>query len=404
MKRFRPSSTLIVFSIVVFLFWASLYVYVPILPVHAAALEGGSLGLAGLVVSMYGLTQFILRIPLGVFSDRLNARKSLIYLGFALSGLSALGLAFTRTVGGAAAFRGLGGAAASTWVIIITLFAGLFPQNAAVRATSLAVFLSVSGQMTASLTGGAVAQRFGSQAAFLTAAGLTLIGLLILPFLKQETAASHPDYTAEKGTFKIGWYLILVSAAAAVVQFIAYATIYGYLPILADQMGANSAQLGSFTATSQFAYTLTSLLLTFALHGRREKAAALTGIAVMGAAAFQVLIIRQIDLFYLTSALLGIGQGLSYPVLMGLAIKPVQSNRRATAMGIFQAIYALGMFAGPAASGWISEQAGLPAVFSSCGWLALISLPVLFFGLKTTTRNPASQPALQADNHATKEG
>jgi predicted MFS family arabinose efflux permease len=40
-------------------------------------------------------------------------------------------------------------------------------------------------------------------------------------------------------------------------------------------------------------------------------------------------------------------------------------------MGFFQAVYALGMFAGPAAAGAVAERFGLVAVFPFCAVLAL---------------------------------
>lgn len=379
--RFKVTPALAVYGVVIFLFWAALYAYVPILPVHAAGLRGGTLGSTGLVISMYGLTQLILRIPLGIFSDRLNARRSFVVAGIGLSLMAALGLAFTSSVGGAAFFRGLSGTSAATWVVLTTLFAGLFAAQDAVRATSLAVFLSVLGQMVASLSGGQVAQAFGNQAAFFLAAGFALAAMPFLPFLKQpETLRAQPG-AVPRSRFRLSSYLLLVSLAAAVVQFVTYATTFGYLPIRADLMGASRAQLGQLTAVMQLAYMLTSLAVSFAVQ-RGEKLVALAGIGLLGAASFGILLVQAVPGLFVISVMQGVGQGLSYPVLMGLAIKPVANERRATAMGFFQAIYALGMFAGPAISGWISEAAGLEAVFVTSGWVALVALPVLLVGLR----------------------
>jgi len=50
-------------------------------------------------------------------------------------------------------------------------------------------------------------------------------------------------------------------------------------------------------------------------------------------------------------------------VLMGLAIKTVPEEKRATAMGFFQSIYALGMFGGPVFAGFAAEFWGLPGAF-----------------------------------------
>ena len=57
--------------------------------------------------------------------------------------------------------------------------------------------------------------------------------------------------------------------------------------------------------------------------------------------------------------------------MMGLAIKSVPENERASAMGVFQAIYAIGMFAGPATAGAIADAIGLSGLFVFVGCLAL---------------------------------
>ena len=51
---------------------------------------------------------------------------------------------------------------------------------------------------------------------------------------------------------------------------------------------------------------------------------------------------------FLVQFFIGFAQGMSYPVLMGLSIRDVSDEERATAMGFHQAVYAIGMFGVPA--------------------------------------------------------
>src|SRR3990172_4462631 len=105
------SSLIVVLTAATFLFWASLYVYVPILPVYAESL-GASLSMVGIVVASYAIAQLTLRIPLGVWADRLGRRKPFVVVGFVFAALGGLGLALApnpwmlfaaRTVTGIAA-------------------------------------------------------------------------------------------------------------------------------------------------------------------------------------------------------------------------------------------------------------------------------------------------------------
>ena len=74
------------------LFWMSLYVYVPALPTYARDL-GAQLGVVGLVVGAYGLAHIVLRIPLGLASDRRGRRKPFDYGGLLASAVDAVTLA-----------------------------------------------------------------------------------------------------------------------------------------------------------------------------------------------------------------------------------------------------------------------------------------------------------------------
>ncbi|MDX9832125.1 MAG: MFS transporter, partial [Anaerolineae bacterium] len=56
---------------------------------------------------------------------------------------------------------------------------------------------------------------------------------------------------------------------------------------------------------------------------------------------------------------IGVALGISYPVLMGLSIREVGETERSTAMGLHQAVYAAGMFAGPWLSGILADAMGL---------------------------------------------
>jgi MFS family permease len=57
---------------------------------------------------------------------------------------------------------------------------------------------------------------------------------------------------------------------------------------------------------------------------------------------------------------------------MGLSIKNVAAHRRGTAMGFFQAIYGLGMFAGPLLVGTISDFSSMKIGFLFIGCVGLL--------------------------------
>ena len=67
-----------------------------------------------------------------------------------------------------------------------------------------------------------------------------------------------------------------------------------------------------------------------------------------------------------------LGRGLTQPMLMTLAVQSIPPEERGTAMGIYQAVYALGMFGGPALGGMLGDWIGLSGVFLSTGLICVI--------------------------------
>jgi len=90
-------------------------------------------------------------------------------------------------------------------------------------------------------------------------------------------------------------------------------------------------------------------------------------------------------------ALIGLGVGTVFPVLMGLALQAVEPEARASAMGAFQSIYALGMTLGPAFSGVFARWWGIPGVYLTNGVLLVVSTIVAVLCLRDQRRT--GQPA-----------
>jgi len=132
----KRNKLIILYVLAVFFYWASLYLYVPTLSVYAQT-KTDVLSMVGLVVSMYGLWQAIIRLPLGIAADWLGKRKIFIITGFALSAIGAWIMGTADGINGLISGRSITGLAAGTWVPLIVAFSCLFPPEEAVRATSI---------------------------------------------------------------------------------------------------------------------------------------------------------------------------------------------------------------------------------------------------------------------------
>jgi MFS family permease len=86
---------------------------------------------------------------------------------------------------------------------------------------------------------------------------------------------------------------------------------------------------------------------------------ALTSGVILAAIPF----IPNVPILMVVQISLGLGNGVLMTTLMGLSIHDVPREHRATAMGIYQAVYAVGMLAGPLVSGFLGNGFGLDTVF-----------------------------------------
>jgi MFS family permease len=79
----------------------------------------------------------------------------------------------------------------------------------------------------------------------------------------------------------------------------------------------------------------------------------------------------SLALLFVSQFCVGLSQGIGYPVLMGMSIQHVADEERTTAMGLHQAVYAIGMFAGPWVSGILAERMGIQPMFGVTGFACL---------------------------------
>ncbi|MDH4135241.1 MAG: MFS transporter [Anaerolineae bacterium] len=75
-------------------------------------------------------------------------------------------------------------------------------------------------------------------------------------------------------------------------------------------------------------------------------------------------------LLFVLQFCIGLGQGIGYPVLMGLSIQYVADAERTTAMGLHQAVYAIGMLGGPWLCGLLADAMGIRPTFGMTAFLA----------------------------------
>ena len=371
-KKLSPAveKNLILFSTI--FYWSALYVYVPTLSPYAKEL-GGSLTVIGLVVASYGFTQLLFRFPVGIWSDNSGRRKPFVISGFLFALASCIGLAISPNPWILLIFRGLSGVSASMWVAYTIMYSRYFHDSQSTRSMSLITFFTGFSQMISTYFGGIIAEKYGWLAPFYWGAGLSLVGALVILPVSENKIENRVSFSFKR-LLAVASHkrLLIVSIITALSQFSVFVTTYGFLPIYATDIGASKSQLGVLMFVIHLTQTLSMYLAgTFVAPRFGYK---ITVCFSYISIAFVMAItpyIQSIHPLILANGLGAFGRGFAYPILMGLAIQGIPLEEKATAMGFYQAVYAIGMFLGPAVGGFIGDAFGLKGVFFCAGAIYL---------------------------------
>lgn len=360
----------ILLCVAVFMYWISLYLYAPTLPTYVEG-KVDNLASVGIVLSMYGLWQAIIRFPLGIFADWMGRRKPFVLVGLALGGLGAWMLAGAQGTGGLVTARAITGLAAGTWVPLVVMFSSLFPPEDAVRASALLTFIGGVGRILATAVTGSLNNWMGYSLAFYLAAGAAVLAIVaILPAREQAQPPKAPSL-GNLARLLSRSDVLLPSLLSMVHQYANWATTFSFVPLVAEKLGATDVTLSVLLSFNIAVVTLGNLLATTVVRkiGARNMVYLSFVLLAIGttAAAFA----QSLVAVFMLQFLIGISNGIGYPVLMGMSIRNVEEAQRGTAMGFHQAVYAIGMFAGPALSGVLADMWGLPPMFIMTAVLCL---------------------------------
>jgi MFS family permease len=363
--------------LVVTIFWTGLYLFVPVLSPYASSL-GADLSLIGLVVGSYGVTQLILRIPVGWLSDRLETRQPFVIAGFAITALSSLVMYWAPSPWYLVVGRGLSGVAATMWVMLSVMVAAAFPPNQTVAAMGLANFATNLGMVIGTGVGGWVAHDWGWGGPFLVSSGVAMAGMLVAYRRsdKRETVGESISLQSVVQALR-SRTLVVISLLGALVQYMMWVTVFGFTPVYAQSLGAAPGDLGWLTAASLVPQALSSLgvgRLTNRFGAYQVLWAALVIMLLTTAA---IPFSGSLLLLMIAQVISGVGRGLAVSLLMGLSIQSVDGSRRALVMGIYQSIYAGGMFAGPVIAGALGYAFGIEGLFLSTAGVGLLAIAVM---------------------------
>jgi MFS family permease len=357
------------------LYWISLYLYAPTLPTYVKS-KSDSLALVGAVLAQYGLWQAVVRLPLGIAADWLGRRLPFILGGIILTALGAWIMGTADDVLGLGLGRAVTGLAAGTWVPLIVAFSSLFPANEAVRATAILVSVQSVGRVVATTVTGSLNQVGGYSLAFNVSAGIAALALLVMLPARERPKPIHPPTLGGIQRLATRRDVLVPALLAAVNQYVNWGIAFGFLPILAEELGASDIALSLLMSLHLGLLAVGSMFSAAIVKRTGARRLVLSAILSMCAGLGLAALVPSLLAVFAAQACLGLAHGLSYPNLMGMSIREVADRERTTAMGLHQAVYAVGMFAGPWLSGELADAMNIRPMF---GVTAFAALAVVFY-------------------------
>ena len=329
------------------------------------ALGAGSV-LVGMIVGSYGFVQMLLRIPLGICSDRVKKRRVFVQAGFLAAILSGAGLslvALAAARGGISPvpvlfLRGLSGGGAAAWVAFSVLAADQAPPDKTGEAMSRISFFQNMATVAAMPLGSWIMTRFGAAWAFALAAAAGAAGLILISGVEDLPPRGEAMTVREICTLAKNRKLIAGTLLATLFQLVTWATVQGFTQNWALEYvsGFDGGKLGMLAVS----YMLPNALVCRISGGYLSKKLGPRGVVCLGfggvaAACCLYPGARTVAALLGVQALFGAGMGMILPLSMALAVEDVPASGKGAAMGFYQAVYGAGMFLGPVLAGAVIE-------------------------------------------------
>jgi MFS family permease len=165
---------------------------------------------------------------------------------------------------------------------------------------------------------------------------------------------------------------LLPAVLAAVMMYADFAATFGFIPILAKQLGGTDVTLSMIISLNFVVIILGNLIASTIADWIGHRRLVYFGFGLLCLSLGLIALAPSLIVLFIAQFCIGMAYGINNPVLMGLSIRYVSEAERTTAMGLHQSVYAIGMFAGPWLSGILASAIGLRPMFGVTAFFCLV--------------------------------
>ena len=382
--------------VIIALFWFAQYIYVPNTAPYLLA-QKVTADFVGIIVGVYGGVQMSLRFPMGILADWLGKHKLIIIVGCAFSGGASVVRILESTGNGFLIANIMSGVASSLWVSFMLLSTKYITPDRMQTQIGYLFAANNFGIMLAFITSAVCFEGFGMDFLCLCSALSGALAMLLAMSLKEDDPAyahlheppesKHRPLIADLvkvAKRKRIWFFAFL---ASIQQGVTMTTIMSFSNEAALRIGGSSYEMGLMTIVFILFNVISSYYSGKPPFTRISQGFLVSSALFMLAAyCFLSVMVTHIYLLIIIQVFLGWSFGFVFTIATSESIVGVEHYRRSSAIGLFQALFAIGMTTVPIIAGRIIEldNGDLKAAFFFQGWLCLIAFvaTVYFYYMK----------------------
>ena len=352
-----------------------LFLILPVFAVYAVHLEGGESAFAvGLTLGIYGLTQGCLQIPFGAASDRWG-RKPVIAIGLLIFAVGSIAAALGDSVWTVMAGRALQGAgavsAAVTAMLSDSVRDRVLTKAMALVGSSIGITFALSLVLSPIL-----ARWIGVAGLFWLTGILSLIAVYVILKVVPDVPASHRAAKGPAAPWQATVFhpqLLRLNLGIFILHCVQMA-LFVVIPVKLQASGlASEGHWMIYLPAVTMSFLFLMPALTSAERAGKIKSLFL-GAVMLLAGVFAVLAASAPSLWGYGLILFAFFCGFNVleASLPSFVSRTAPASAKGLALGVYNTTQSLGLFAGGALGGWLSEGWGHEAVFLFC--LAALAL------------------------------
>ncbi len=385
LRQPQARGVLPIISVVTFLGFLDTHLLIPILALYASEL-GASVGIIGLIIGLYSLTNTPANILFGWLIDKVGYKVPLIagLIGDALSMFFysicrlPIHLALVRT------FHGISGGLIGPSTMSIT--ADYSERTQKGRAMGFYGMSLAAATLVGYGLSGVIASRLGYQAVFLFGAILLVVGTmlsLLLPGAKKSIAAKTSlgeGFAKAKDLLKRRG--LTISYCSIFAQYFAFGGVVTLLPLYIKSLRMEVFHVGMLLAI----FAIMFIILQFPSGSVSDKAGRLIPTASgLSLGIVALVILPSVGIFPMLAgvmALYGAAYGILFPSISALITDHTRPKERGMATGIFHALLTAGVAIGAPIMGWIGEAYGVKLGLVLCPGVMVLALVIVLGAVK----------------------